>query len=162
MFYEELFAALADHRVAYAVVGGLAVNLHGIPRMTYDVDIVCTRTSENLTSLGSALGELGLKAREPLALESFGDLEVQRVAREERNMLALTFTDSSDPLREVDVLVATAFDAEAIVERAEARKWNSLTVRIASLDDLVQMKTNTGRAQDEADVLHLQRLRGGP
>ncbi len=161
MFYEELFAALAKHRVAYAVIGGLAVNLHGVPRMTYDVDIVCVRTSENLASLGHALAELSLRIRQPLLLETFADPEVQRIAREEHNMLALTFTDPNDPLREVDVLVATAFDADAIVARAEARPWNDLTVSIASLDDLVQMKSNTGRAQDEADVLHLRRLRGG-
>lgn len=39
MFLAELFGALEAARVAYAVVGGVAVNLHGVPRMTYDVDL---------------------------------------------------------------------------------------------------------------------------
>ena len=39
MFIAELFAALELAAVEYAVVGGVAVNIHGVPRMTYDVRV---------------------------------------------------------------------------------------------------------------------------
>ena len=39
MFYLDLFRALDKHRVNYVLVGGLAMNLHGVPRMTMDVDL---------------------------------------------------------------------------------------------------------------------------
>ena len=34
MFYLDLFGALERHRVRYVVVGGLALNLHGVERAT--------------------------------------------------------------------------------------------------------------------------------
>lgn len=34
MFLRDLLSALSDELVPYAVVGGVAVNLHGVPRMT--------------------------------------------------------------------------------------------------------------------------------
>jgi hypothetical protein len=158
VFYRELFSKLEELGVRYAVVGGIAVNLHGVPRMTYDVDIVCARDFENLAALDRALADLNLKVRQPFVLTSFVDPEVARDVRERRNMLALTFTDPNDPLREVDVLVATPFDAEAICDRAENRSWDGLEVHVASKEDLLAMKTGTGRAQDEADCAHLRRL----
>jgi len=38
--YESFFRGLNDAGVEYVLVGGLAVNFHGVPRMTYDIDIV--------------------------------------------------------------------------------------------------------------------------
>ncbi len=40
MFYLEVFRALEEHKVRYLLVGGLAMNLHGVPRMTMDIDLV--------------------------------------------------------------------------------------------------------------------------
>ena len=40
MFYLNLFKALEKHKVQYLLVGGLAMNLHGVPRTTMDVDLV--------------------------------------------------------------------------------------------------------------------------
>ena len=37
VFIRDLLKALADAQVPYCIVGGVAVNLHGIPRMTYDL-----------------------------------------------------------------------------------------------------------------------------
>lgn len=48
VFIRDLLRALADAEVPYCVVGGVAVNLHGVPRMTYDVDLVVPTTVEAL------------------------------------------------------------------------------------------------------------------
>lgn len=39
LFYLDLFRALVHHRVEYALIGGLAVALHGVERNTMDIDI---------------------------------------------------------------------------------------------------------------------------
>jgi len=44
IFLRDLLSALSDESVPHAVVGGVAVNLHGVPRMTYDVDLVVPGT----------------------------------------------------------------------------------------------------------------------
>jgi predicted nucleotidyltransferase len=79
--------------------------------------------------------------------------------RDERNLIAVTFTDPSDPLREVDVLVAPPLDAREMFERSIIVDVDGTTVRIASIDDLIAMKRATGRPHDADDVAHLERLR---
>jgi hypothetical protein len=51
MFYLDLFRALNDHQVRYLLVGGLAMNLHGVPRMTMDVDLILAMDEANLERL---------------------------------------------------------------------------------------------------------------
>ena len=38
MFYAEFFRALHEEGVRYVLVGGVAVNLHGVERATGDID----------------------------------------------------------------------------------------------------------------------------
>jgi hypothetical protein len=40
MFYQDLFTAFHGGQVRYLVVGAVAMNLHGAPRMTADLDLV--------------------------------------------------------------------------------------------------------------------------
>ena len=40
MFYLNLFKALKAHDIDYLLIGELAMNLHGVPRMTMDVDLI--------------------------------------------------------------------------------------------------------------------------
>ena len=55
MFYYELFEALHKAHVRYLVVGGLSVNLHGVPRVTADVDLVIAMDRKNIQSLANVL-----------------------------------------------------------------------------------------------------------
>ncbi|CAN5463223.1 hypothetical protein BH11BAC1_BH11BAC1_02030 [soil metagenome] len=43
-----LFGKLNAFNVRYVVCGGLAVNLHGVPRMTADIDIILGLEEVNL------------------------------------------------------------------------------------------------------------------
>lgn len=51
----QLFRALSDHQVEYVVVGGVAINLHGLVRGTDDIDLFVRPTAENVERLKSAL-----------------------------------------------------------------------------------------------------------
>jgi hypothetical protein len=51
-----IFQALAAARVEFILVGGAAATVHGSARLTQDVDIVYSRTPENLACLVQALG----------------------------------------------------------------------------------------------------------
>lgn len=54
----DLLRALAAEDVAYAVFGGVAINLHGIIRATEDVDLFIEPTEENVDRLRRALRRL--------------------------------------------------------------------------------------------------------
>jgi hypothetical protein len=53
--FESLLATLAQHEVAFIVVGGAAAIAHGSARLTQDLDIVYDRSPANLDRLVGAL-----------------------------------------------------------------------------------------------------------
>jgi len=160
VFLRSLLAALDSDSIRYCIVGGLAVNLHGIPRATYDVDLVVVRERAELERLEQVLRRLGLTPRIPVSLSGFSDAAYCEQMRTERNLIAVTFTNAAKPLEEVDVLVSPTLDPNDIVARAIVRESGDLRARVACVDDLIAMKRATGREQDARDVEHLERLRG--
>lgn len=73
VFYEEVFRALNRQGVRYLVVGGVAVNLLGVPRMTKDLDLMLDLEDDNLKRFVSAAKELGYRPRAPVSLDEFED-----------------------------------------------------------------------------------------
>lgn len=53
-----VLAAFRDRGVVYVVFGGVALNLHGLPRATEDLDIFVAPTAENIGRLRSALRDV--------------------------------------------------------------------------------------------------------
>jgi len=59
----QLLLALADARVSYILVGGLAAVAQGAPVMTFDVDIVHERDAANCSRLVAVLAQLHARYR---------------------------------------------------------------------------------------------------
>jgi len=57
--FEHIFTELTTAGIDFVVVGGVAVNLHGIPRMTYDIDLMILFEEENITKTIKKLERLG-------------------------------------------------------------------------------------------------------
>lgn len=62
MFYLDLFRRLEEQQVRYLLVGGLAMNLHGVPRMTMDVDIALVMDRSNIETFVELAKENGFSA----------------------------------------------------------------------------------------------------
>ena len=57
---QAVFACLQRHDVKYVVIGGIAAILHGVPRATFDLDVLIEATDENARRLLDALdGRVG-------------------------------------------------------------------------------------------------------
>ncbi|MBN1833262.1 MAG: hypothetical protein JW896_14250 [Deltaproteobacteria bacterium] len=54
---KEAFTSFQKHEVKYIVIGGIASVLYGIPRATFDLDILIDATPENTQRLLDALSE---------------------------------------------------------------------------------------------------------
>jgi Nucleotidyl transferase AbiEii toxin, Type IV TA system len=161
VFIRELIVTFAQAHVRYCVVGGVALNLHGVPRMTYDVDLLIAPEANELRKVQELLVGLGLQRRIPVSLVDFADRAYCEQMRDERNLIAVTFTDPANPLREVDILVAPPVDVAGIVERAIRLPVAGVSVPVASIDDLISMKRAAGRAQDQDDIRYLEQIRNG-
>lgn len=160
MIYLDIFRALHDHQVAYLLVGGLAMNLHGVPRMTMDVDLVLAMDAGNLDRFIGCANSLNLTPSVPVALATLKDPAQRRIWFEQKHMLAFGLQNNHArvPVM-VDVLIAPAIDIEQAFARSLTRDLNGLPITLASIEDMIALKTGTGRAQDESDIEHLERIR---
>lgn len=139
------------------VVGGVAVVLHGHARMTVDLDLVVDLDPVEARKAIDALTELGLRPSMPVEAQDFADPAIRAGWVSEKGMQVFSMRDPSDPLRQVD-LFAEDVGFEMIWERAMAVNVGSVKVRVASIDDLVEMKRRAGRAQDLADIEALEEI----
>jgi len=56
----KVFESFDSHDVRYVVIGGIAAILHGVPRATFDLDILIENSVDNARRLLEALSEAGL------------------------------------------------------------------------------------------------------
>jgi len=57
--FREFIALLNEKGVKYLVIGGFAVNFHGYPRYTKDIDFWIWPTPENIKKLLTAINDFG-------------------------------------------------------------------------------------------------------
>jgi hypothetical protein len=140
-----ILRALDRHRVDYVVIGGLAVQTHGHPRTTQDLDLVPEPSPANLARLADAL--TALRAR-PVGAARQGQTGVEIPAT---GVLELD-TDAGG----VDVHLDPPGAAPYAALRARALKLElDVTVLVAGRDDLIAMKRASGRPIDRSDLLAL-------
>ncbi|MHB8535410.1 MAG: hypothetical protein ACYDBW_08195 [Sulfuricaulis sp.] len=160
MFYLDLFRALEQHKVRYLLVGGLAMNLHGVPRTTMDVDLLVALDAVNLKAFLVAAEALRLSPMAPVSLNDMLDPVRRQRWLKEKNMLvfALRPPDIQGPT--VDVLIDPPIDIEAALTRTVWREVQGAHIPLISVEDLIHLKEKSGRAQDRSDIEHLRRLAG--
>lgn len=138
-----ILRALADHGVEYVVIGGLAVQAHGNPRTTQDLDLIPAPSRANLRRLVAALAGLGARP--------VGERDPAPVAIPREGVLELD-TDAGG----VDVHIGPPGAAPYSELRQRALELElDVTVPVVGLDDLIAMKRASGRPIDRSDILAL-------
>ena len=147
-----LLRSLTDGRVDFVVIGGVAAILHGSARNTFDLDICFANDPDNLEALGSTLVSLRAQLRgvpEPVPFVP-GAASLKRID-------VLTLTTTAGDLDELRIPSgAPRYD----VLRAHADRFDvgGFEVRVASVEDLIAMKTAAGRPKDQSDVEELEAI----
>jgi hypothetical protein len=159
MFYLDLFSVLAKYRVAYVLIGGLAVSLHGVERATMDIDISVVMSPANLAALIAASRELGLTPALPVDIESLADLELMQQWHKERHMEVFALRAPGLTGVTIDVLLFPPLGADTMIERAVTLDVAGTPVRLAAIDDLIALKQAVARPIDLADIEHLRRVK---
>ena len=158
MFYLNLFKALKTHNVDYLLVGGLAMNLHGVPRMTMDVDLVIALDAGNIAKLAGLAKELGLYPNVPVKLEDLADANKREALLAEKNLIALSLISSTPATPTVDIVIHHPLDFQKAFAKAVQRDISGTPVMLASIEDMIALKKAAGRAQDLSDITHLERF----
>jgi predicted nucleotidyltransferase len=145
--------------VRYVLVGGLAVLLHGIDRLTADIDLVVDLAPEQASNAVETLLALGFKASAPIDARQFADEAVRTRWRRESGMLVLSFWDPQNRRPTVDLFAAYPMDFEVLFKESLLLPLSGTTVRIASVEHLIAIKRAAGRTKDLDDANRLSELR---
>jgi hypothetical protein len=152
MFYLDLFRTLHEERVDYVVVGGLALNLHGVERATMDVDLALAMDEANLRRFLKAAATLKLGPSLPVPLEALCDSKQLDAWAAEKHLIAFSLHASAPNLPTVDILLRPAVPFEAMYRNRIEKDIGGVRLNLVSIDDLIALKTGTGRKQDASDV----------
>jgi len=138
---KDVFKSFQSHDVKYVVIGGIAAVLHGVPRATFDLDILIEATSDNADRLLEALLEAGLATASLTSAE---------------DVIANEVTIFKDRVR-IDVQTATpGITFKTAWKRRKTITFYDQSFFILSLEDLIASKRAAGRAVDMEDVRLLQ------
>lgn len=158
MFYVELFRRLEGAGVRYLVVGGVAVNLHGVNRLTHDVDLMLALDPENLRRFVSVAKAYSFKPVVPVNVEDLADPAKVRDWIDNKRMLAFGLRPQNPVEPTVDILVNPPVEFEAAYARRVVADVAGQKIPVAAIADIIAMKTDTGRAKDQDDIAMLKRL----
>ena len=156
--YEEVFRELNKAKIDYAVCGGAAVVLFGFARLTIDLDLIVGLEKKNLEKLYEVLIKLNYRLSIPIKKEDFVDKEKLQKLAAEKNMKMVSFHNSKDPFKVIDVGVNLPRIPE-ILKKKKNIKVKNLLIPIISIDNLIKMKEDLARPKDLIDVENLKRIK---
>jgi hypothetical protein len=134
---QSVFASFQKNDVRYLVIGGIAAVLYGVPRATFDLEVLIEATLENAKRLLQAMSEAGLGTA---ALASADEV------------LAKEITIFTDRIR-LDVQTSTpGIVFEDAWRRRVAMNYKGQVLQVVSLADLIASKRASGRDVDLEDV----------
>lgn len=135
------FESLRSHDVRYVVIGGIAAVLHGVPRATFDLDILIEATPANAARLLAAFLEAGLGTALLTTPEGLLEHEI---------------TVFNDRVR-IDVQIRTpGLEFEDAWKRRETMSYQGVPIEVVSREDLLASKRAAAREKDLADVRALE------
>jgi len=159
MFYEDVFRTLNEYDVKYSVAGELALNLHGAPRATQDLDLLLEMTESNIRTAVESLINIKFESDLPVDPKDFANPEKRRQWIETRNMKAFTLTRPHQSLQSVDFLFDLSLDYSDCSPNVVKMESDDFTIPVISVEDLITLKEKAGREIDELDVEMLQKIR---
>lgn len=157
----DLLQSLADKQVQYVLVGGLAVQLHGFLRATFDIDLVLAMDDENLARFIDVATHYGLKPGIPVPIDSLRNASQIEQWHREKGMLAFSLREPQAGGGVVDVLVRPDVAFDKLSANAVEGSLFGRRVPIASIEDLLAMKRIANRPKDRLDIEALEKILRG-
>jgi predicted nucleotidyltransferase len=162
VLHDRLFRALNDSGCPYVVVGGLAAVLHGVSRLTHDVDLVVELRTESARQVIDALDRIGYQPQVPVRARDFANADQRRAWIRDKGMQVFSLWDPDHVLPTVDLFVQYPIDFDELLAASDLVELGEYSVRIASTRHLIEMKKKAGRSHDLEDIRALQRLQEKP
>lgn len=146
----EILKILAEHKVDFIVVGGVCAVLHGAPVATFDLDLVHSRSPDNLDRLISALKKLDAYYR------GRGD---QRLSPGLSHLSSPGHQLLMTKFGPLDLLgtIGIGHSYDELLKHTVELKVSGLRVHALDLETLIEVKKETISEKDKAIIPILQR-----
>ncbi len=140
-----VIASLNEHGVDYVVVGGVALNVHGLVRATEDLDLFVRPDPANIERLRSALRAV------------WSDPEIDQITAEDLcgDYPAVRYGPPEGTLY-LDILTRLGEATRYSDLEFQEKEIEEVRVRVATPKTLYRMKKDTVRPIDRADALALR------
>ena len=139
--YRDVFRSSERREVKCLVIGGVAAIVHGVPRATFDLDILIEANRENARRLLQAFHDAGM---ESAGLTTAEVVSAQEVTIFEDRIFA-----------EVQTLTP-GLSFEDAWTRRNVVEYRGLKLNVVSREDLLRSKRAAGRPVDLDDVRALE------
>lgn len=134
---KDVFGSFQRHELRYLVIGGIASVIYGVPRATFDLDILIDATPENAQNLIEALLDAGF------GTDSLTNAE---------EILSHEITIFKDRVR-IDVQTLTpGLNFQKAWKHRKVMTYQGQIFYVVSLEDLLSSKMAAGRDIDLEDV----------
>ena len=135
--------ALERAGLEYAICGGLAMAIHGMPRATIDINLLIRPEAEE--RIYAAVEPLGFRFKAKPMHFAGGAMEIRRVTK----------IDADGETLMLDLLLVTQA-SEEVWHAREAVEWRHHTMWVVSRKGLIALKSSRSSAQDRADIERLE------
>ena len=159
MLYKKILSELEKQSVKYLVIGGIAVNLYGHPRVTKDLDLMISFEKTNMAKFIEIIKLFKLKPRVPVEIEELADKNKREHWKQERNMKVFSFYNPENDLEVIDIMIQDYIDFDDAYKKVEKISDGNLTVSMISIDDLIKLKEISDRPNDRVDIEVLKKLK---
>lgn len=158
MLYDQIFRSFQDLKLRYLVVGGIAVNLHGFTRATYDLDILIDMDDANVAKFIRVIQKLAWKPKIPVPLTAFADPAQRKAWIQEKKMIVFAVYNPKQEMEHLDVLLNFSRDFEKFYKGKKNVTAQGIEIPLLSIPDLITLKKKAGRDRDQIDIRALQEI----
>jgi predicted nucleotidyltransferase len=151
--------ALADAGVRFVIAGGVASVLHGVERLTMDLDVALDLDRPNVDRFLQVMRKLNLTPRAPVSPDALADPDkIQELVRD-KHAVVFTFWDTADPFHQIDVFLTKELSFESLRVDADTVTFQGREVKVVSRRKLIEIKRRVTppRPKDIQDIAELER-----
>ena len=138
-----VFKAFDREQVDYVLIGGFAVILYGLPRLTQDLDILVNINHDNIKKIQKSLYDL------------FQDESVYEITIDELKKYAVVRYGSPEGFH-VDIMAKVGEIADFNTVESGIIQVENVPIRVATPESLLNMKKDSIRPEDQRDIEFLK------
>lgn len=144
-YYEKEIKALNKNHIKYLVIGGMAVNLYGVHRLTMDLDLMIDLNENHWHKFLKVIEHLGYYTNVP--------------EDNWKKLAAIAFLNHKDKDKRIDVFLKNPLDFNKAYKKRKVFRAGTFSVSCVSFNDLLKLKNRADRLRDWIDIGSLERVR---